>query len=199
VTDPETLLAAFASAIFLLRLVPQPIRLLRTGVSAGVSLLAALNATITDGAWIAYGVTAHLLAVWAVSAVALVLSVANVVLLRRATRTQDIAWALAWLALLLLAALAGRSETVLGAGVLVTCGPQVWTVLRQREVHGVSPWTWVIAMVDALAWGSYGLVVGDAALQGYGVVLLACATAILARLAVVQHSGASMAAIALRD
>lgn len=51
-----------------------------------------------------------------------------------------------------------------------------------------------IAVIDALAWGSYGLVVGDAALQGYGVVLLACATAILAKLAVVQPRGLPMTA-----
>jgi phosphoglucosamine mutase len=53
-------LGYFASAVFLVRLLPQPIRLARDGRPAGVSALAALNAVVSAFAWTAYGLIAGL-------------------------------------------------------------------------------------------------------------------------------------------
>ena len=48
-------LGLLASGVFLVRLLPQPVRLARTGVASGVSPLAALNSMLTMVAWVAYG------------------------------------------------------------------------------------------------------------------------------------------------
>jgi hypothetical protein len=52
-------LAIVASAIYFVRLLPQPIKTQRTGKVEGVSWLGA-NTLIADGAWFAYGLTAHI-------------------------------------------------------------------------------------------------------------------------------------------
>ena len=84
------LLGIVASAVFLVRLLPQPIRLARTGVAEGVSALAALNATISAAVWIAYGLVAHLPVVWGVSVLALIPGVWQVTLLRREVTRRDL-------------------------------------------------------------------------------------------------------------
>ena len=77
-------LAIVASVVFLVRLLPQPLRLARHGVAEGVSALAALNAVISALAWVAYGLQAQLPVVWGVSVLALVPGVWQAMLLRRA-------------------------------------------------------------------------------------------------------------------
>ena len=177
-----TALALIASAIFLVRLLPQPVRLARTGVAAGVSALGAINAVVSAGAWLAYGFSAGLPVVWGVSIVALVPGVWQVVLLRRDVRRSDVKAALVLVAALGLAAIAHLFAVALAAGVLVTAGPQVWKALRDRDLSGIASTTWWVAIADALSWGAYGLVVHDLALEGYCVVLLASAVTVLVRL-----------------
>src|SRR3954466_9284316 len=78
-----TALSLVASAIFLVRLLPQPARLWRTGVTAGVSPVAAANAVTSATAWLVYGLLQGLLVVWTGSIVALIPGVWTVSLLRR--------------------------------------------------------------------------------------------------------------------
>ena len=75
-------LAIVASAIYLVRLLPQPIKTLRTGKVEGASWLGAANTLIADGAWFAYGLTAHIPPVWLVSIPAVAASAWTVALLR---------------------------------------------------------------------------------------------------------------------
>ncbi|MCB1262930.1 MAG: hypothetical protein KDB33_21395, partial [Acidimicrobiales bacterium] len=81
---PE-LLGWIASITYVLRLLPQPVRLWRTGLPAGVSTVAAWNALLCDLGWAAYGASADLPPVLWVSVVAAVPGVWTVVLLRRET------------------------------------------------------------------------------------------------------------------
>ncbi|MDE3204812.1 MAG: hypothetical protein KGQ66_11390 [Acidobacteriota bacterium] len=177
-----TALAVAASAAFLVRLLPQPLRTLRTGHVAGVSALAAMNAGIADLAWLTYGLDRHLPAVWLVSIPALATSTWTVLLLRRAVRRADLALAGLWLAAIALSAVAGILTVALAAGVLVCCGPAVYSAYTSSRPVGLSRWTWWLAVVDAGSWGAYGWVVGDRALELYGVVMLATAAAVLARI-----------------
>ena len=73
-----TLLGLIASGIFLTRLIPQPVQLFRTRDTAGVSPLAALNATIAAVAWLIRGLEQHQPVVWVVSLAALVQSLLTV-------------------------------------------------------------------------------------------------------------------------
>jgi uncharacterized protein with PQ loop repeat len=177
-----TVMALVASAIFLVRLVPQPARVARTGVAAGVSPLAAFNAVVITGAWLAYGLSTHLVVVWAVSVVALVPGVWMVALILRRADWSDVLLCAGLIAVLVGAAAAGLFAAALATGVLVSSGPQVWRAVRERDLRGISPATWWVAVADALAWGAYGLVIDDVALKGYCVVLLACAVTVLVRL-----------------
>jgi hypothetical protein len=57
----------------------------------------------------------------------------------------------------------------------------------------VSRTTWRIAIADALSWGFYGVAIGNLALEGYGIALLATAILILPRLKTVTTAQQSLA------
>ena len=178
-----TALSLVASAIFLIRLLPQPARLWRTGVTAGVSPVAAANAVTSASAWLAYGLLHGLVVVWVVSVAALVPGVWTVALLRREFGRSEVLAAGAVVSAFVLAAALGVLGAALALGVLVTAGPQVWRAIRQSDLRGIARATWFVAIADALLWGSYGLVIGDRALEGYGVVLATSAAIVLGRVA----------------
>ncbi len=174
--------------MFLVRLLPQPVRLARTGVASGVSPLAALNSLLTMIAWVTYGLIAGLPLVWAVSVVALIPGVWTVVLLRRDVSRRDLTWAGAWLAVQVVAAVLGLLVAVLAFGVLVTQGPQVLRALRESDLRGLARATWWLSLLDATTWGAYGLAVGDAALVSYGVVLATSAGIVLGRIHITRRA-----------
>ena len=176
------LLAVAASLVFLARLLPQPLRTFRTGEVAGVSCLAAMNALVADAAWLLYGLTAGVLAVWLVSVPAVVLSGWTVLLLRRTIGWRSAAIASGWLGLIVACAVGGALPLALSLTVLVCCGPAVWSAFSTRSPVGLSRWTWWLAVADAATWGCYGLAIGDGALQMYGAVLMVTAGSVLMRL-----------------
>jgi uncharacterized protein with PQ loop repeat len=179
----ETALSLVASAIFLTRLMPQPVRLWRTGVTAGVSPVAAANAVTSALAWLAYGLSHGLLVVWAASVVALVPGVWSVWLLRREFGRVDVLAAGAVASAFLLAAALEVAGAALALGVLATAGPQVWRAIRQSDLRGIAPATWFVAIADALSWGAYGVLLDDHALEGYCAVLFTSAVIVLGRIA----------------
>ena len=65
--------------------------------------------------------------------------------------------------------------------------PAVVSACRTRDLVGVSASTWLIAWVEAGLWLVYGLGVGDMALTLAGLVGVAMASIILARLALTGH------------
>ena len=179
-------LAITASIVFILRLLPQPLRLARLGVADGVSPLASLNGLVATSAWLAYGLARGLPVVWIVSVIAVVPGAWTVVLLRSRTRWTDVAWAAAWVATLVVAGAGGLFAAALGVGVVVTQGPQVVRALRSTELGGLAPATWWVSLLDASTWGAYGIALGDAALMGYAVVLGSAALIVLGRIQFVR-------------
>lgn len=187
-------LAIVASVVFLVRLLPQPVRLARRGVAVGVSALAALNAVISALAWMAYGLQADLPVVWGVSVLALGPSVWQAWLLRRDLDRRDLLGATLFVGALLAAAALDLLGVALGGTVLVTTGPQVARAVRSDDLAGLAPATWWVAIVDAATWGAYGWAIGDAALVGYFVVLLGSAVTVLWRIgATARAADGSMA------
>lgn len=176
-----------ASGVFLARLLPQPIRLARTGVVAGVSPLAALNSVVTAVAWTAYGVTADLPVVTIVSALAVIPSAWTALLLLRSATRSDWVGGSAWAGVVVLAAATGRLGFLLAGSVLLTIGPQVIVAVRGEDLRGIAPATMWIALCDASLWGLYGLTLADGALMAYGVVLFTSATIVLSRIAVTER------------
>lgn len=176
-----------ASGVFLIRLLPQPLRLARTGVAAGVSPLAAANGVVNAIGWTAYGLTAGLPIVWVVSAIALVLSVWTAGLLRGSYRTVDRVGGAAWLVTVAAAAAFGRLGLVLAASVALTMGPQVVMSLRRNDLRGIAPAALWIGLLDAAAWGAYGVVIGDAPLISYAIVLSSSSLIVLGRVAITSR------------
>lgn len=175
-------LGVLASIAFFARVMPQPVRLWRTGVPNGVSALAAMNSATSDLAWILYGLAAGLIPVWGTAVVGLIPGVWTVLLLRREITRRDLVAVSLWLGLILGSAATGTLVTMLAISVVVNQGPQVWQALREDDLWGISPTTYVFAIFDATLWGAYGLAAGDPAVIGYGVVLLAAALTVLGRI-----------------
>jgi uncharacterized protein with PQ loop repeat len=171
-----------AASAYLVRLVPQPVRLARTGVPAGLSPAAALTTVVTDVVWLAYGLRAGLPAVWIVAAAAIPWGVWTAVGLRDQIVASDVALAAVWLIATVVAAPFGLVGLVLAMSVIGNHGPQVRRAMCESDLAGIAPGTYVLALIDAALWGAYGIALGDAALIGYGAVLLAGAIVILTRL-----------------
>jgi|GEM_PF-434525 len=191
-----TAVSLAASAIFLVRLLPQPARLWRTGVTAGVSPVAAVNAVTSAAAWFAYGLWQGLPVVWLVSVAALVPGVWTVVLLRREFGRDELLAAGAVATGFVSCAALGVLAAALALSVLTSSGPQVWRAIRQSDLRGISPATWFVAIADASLWGGYGLLVADSALEGYGVVLSASALIVLARIGWTRRSSRAATSVA---
>jgi uncharacterized protein with PQ loop repeat len=177
------LLGWLASVVYLSRLLPQPVRLVRTRLPEGVSTVAAMNAVISDAAWVGYGLHAGLVPVWLVAALGVIPGVWTVVLLRDQIRRRDLVRSGIWAAVIAVAAVLGALGVILAASVVVNMGPQVAKAIRSSDLRGLSTATWLIAIGDGLFWGAYGWVVEDGALVGYGVVLVASALIVLGRMA----------------
>lgn len=180
--DLPTVLGVVASVAFLVRLLPQPVRLARTGVPDGVSPMTAINIAVSELAWLVYGLVEGLVPVWAVSLVSLPLAVWTVALLRRQVTRRDLAAGAAWLAVMGLTWVLGVLGLALALSVVVNYGPQVVTALRSDRLDGLAPATWWLALLDATTWGAYGLAVADPELVLYTAVLSTSAVVILVRI-----------------
>ena len=180
--EKQTLTVALgylATAVFLLRLLPQPYKLLRNGPGEGVSGLSCLNEVVAAIAWFGYGLREANPSIWVVSAASLVPGLLTCYLARSLTKRTDVAFAAAWLGVLGSALCSEVGAPILSTTVLVSSWPQVRTALSASELSGVSVRTWQIAVLDAGLWGAYGVALGSVPLVGYAVCLTGCAWIIL--------------------
>lgn len=185
--DLALLLAWIGTALFVVRLLPQPLHLWRHRNDAGVSATSLTNNLVSDAFWLPYGLVAGLPPVWFASVVAIPLDLLTLVLVRRRVSRRVLGVGLAWSAVLGVAWWAGGGlglGLALGASVLVNHGPQVVTALRSDDLSGLHPATWWFSLAEALLWGVYGVALVDAALMAYALVLGGAATIILLRIAV---------------
>jgi uncharacterized protein with PQ loop repeat len=174
------------TALFLVRLLPQPLKLHRTGDTAGVSVQSALNALVSDAGWLVHGLVTGLAPVWVAAIAALPLDVWMLWHLRGRIEVRHLSGAALWAAALAIGgAVWGRAGlgVVLGTSVVVNHAPQVWTALRSHSLSGLAPATWCFALADALLWGGYGWAERDPALIAYGLVLGAASVTILTAIA----------------
>jgi uncharacterized protein with PQ loop repeat len=181
-----------AAVVVIVRMIPQPVRLVRTGVPHGVSALAVINIALTELAWIVYGLRENLVPVWALSLVAFPAGLWTVYLLRDRITRRDLLGAAVWSAAIVLGTLTGTLALALAFSVVVNYGPQVVTAIRGSRLEGLAPATWYLALADAGLWGAYGLAVGDPALIGYCAALASAAVVILARIAHERSSPATV-------
>ena len=173
---------------------PQARRLARTRRIEGVSAVWIGVSLAINGWWLTYGLAAGVWALVPVSAISLVIyaSMAAIYIgtVGRSALTP-MALGVFGLGMIPLPFLIVGGWSLAAIAVGLSYGiqllPAVVSACRTRDLMGVSASTWLIAWVEAGLWLVYGFGVGDIALTLAGVVGVAMASIILARLALTGH------------
>lgn len=169
----DDIVAATATALAGVLLIPQIVRLLRTRETAGVAVTWAALGCVGNATWAVYlGITGVWLA--AIAPALAVLAYALIVGLVAPTSGGG------WLPLSLtylvgLIAIGhfgglGRLGVTLAIVPAVHVAPQVAEVYREANPIGMSPSTWILSVAAAGLWMVYGSMVGSVAVTGYGLV-----------------------------
>lgn len=196
-----SVVAAVATTLAAVFLIPQIVRLIRFNDSAGVSPVWAAFGMLTNSAWILYLGASDL---WlAAAAPALAAATYGITLAVLASLDRRRYWM--WIATfygIALVAVGGLGDMrsfglVLSITPAVQLAPQILSVFRAASPTGVSPSTWTLSIGEAMLWGIYGTIVGDAALLGYGLVTSVGSTLVLGRVLVTCQ--ANRMAVAAQD
>lgn len=162
-----SLLAVASPVLTVGRAVPQAVRLLRSGAS-GVSVATWILILIVAELWCAYGVLAHVPAELGANVPngLLALLIAVLVGHRRATTGRVLvgaslltAAAAALIAMSVHYGVSGLVGDVAVGGSVALYLPQLAKILRERDISGVSLTTWVLALLSAISWGAYGILI----------------------------------------
>jgi len=172
--QPVDLLGWLAVLLTFLRLGSQPWHNLRSRQVAGLSAAAVGNNLVSDVGWLCFGIAVGLPPVWVVSVVLLPVDLLTLWVVRsRIDRTAVLSttlWSTALVGAWVLGGAPGLGA-VLVVSVAVILLPQVIAVLRLDHLDGLSLVTMALAVGEAGVWSVYGLLIGDATLFWYGVVL----------------------------
>lgn len=173
---------AVAAALALSQPVPQILRLVRSRSVAGVSAATIWLGVAVNAAWVAYGVARGHLPVIVVSILYLIGYVAIAGLLVVGGNRRGVPMALAaTVAFVAIGSVAGWTAvgTVLGLVVGVQFIPQIVEAWTSTDLTGLAPGTYRVCLADGIIWGGFGLIVADAPLVLYGVLMAAASVAIL--------------------
>lgn len=186
------LVAVVASVVAAVSLVPQIVKLVRTGDRAGVSPSWPALGAITNLAWTLYLGSQALW--WAMPSTVLMTAFYGAVLYRlgrmgsplRAPVVRGAAWAAILTAI---TAIAGWPVLglVLGFSHLVQITPSVWTAYRTRVPSGIAAGTWWLAGFEGALWGYYGWWYSDVPIVLFAIVALAGSAVMLSRFYATRH------------
>ena len=181
------LVGLVATAVTLAQILPQIVRLVRTGRIEGVSpAWAAGGATINLG-WLAYVIEGRFwVTIPSIIFAIIIFSLALFLLYRngasiRAGLLMSGAIALAC-AVILQAAGWTVLGTLLGLSNGLYLGPSVVAAWRSHAPVGVSPWTWMLTVLEGVEWGFYGVLVESGPITAYGATAILLALLVLLRL-----------------
>lgn len=182
--DVAELFGWVGGVLVVARLVPQAVRLLRTGQTAGVSGLGALCWLGNDVGWLVYGLRADLAPLWLPSLCLVALDVVVVALLAPGLGRREVVPGLTWITGVLGAAALGSGPLGLAliAGSAAGNLPHGWRALRSDDLSGVSRATWLLALADGVLWGVYGAARSDAAVTWYAGLTLLTGAVVLWRI-----------------
>lgn len=184
--------AVVANAVTFVQIIPQIVRLMRTGLTEGVSPIWAAGGMTINLGWLTYVVEngywetiPSIIAAISSFALALYLLYRNGVGVRAAmyvgaavlVASVAIQQAAGWTAL----------GTVLGLSNGLYLGPALVAVWRVRVPVGVSPGTWWLTVLEGLKWGFYGVLVAAGPIVVYGATAVLLAIGVLVRLWMTRH------------
>ena len=181
------LVGIVATVVTLVQIVPQIVRLIRTGRTEGVSpAWAAGGATINLG-WLAYVIEGRFWVTIPSIIVAIVSFLLALYLLHRngaAIRAGLLMSGAIAVASVVIQQAAGWTVlgTVLGLSNGLYLGPSVVAAWRSHTPVGVSPWTWMLTVLEGLKWGFYGVLVEAVPIMVYGSTAILLALLVLLRL-----------------
>lgn len=184
-----------ATAATLVLLVPQIVKLVRTGESAGVSSTWPALGMLSNTGWVVYLVHE---ALWAsVAAPAGAGAGYAVILWALARAGRPLGPSLGRGAgfgavLAAIGAVGGWTAlgVALGLSFAVMLAPSLWVAYRTPDPAGIAPGTWWFGIAEAALWGFYGWHHADPGIVTYAVVAAAGSAAMLARYAATRPAGA---------
>lgn len=186
------LVGIVATAVTFVQIVPQIVRLLRTGRIEGVSpTWAAAGLTINLG-WLAYVIHGGFwVTIPSIIAAVSSFGLALWLLYRNGADIRVALWMSAAVAVASVVVQLGAGWTVLGTVLGLSnglyLGPSVITVWRSRVPSGVSPLTWMLTVLEGLKWGFYGVLVFSGPIVVYGTTAVLLAALVLLRLWTARH------------
>lgn len=181
-------------------LVPQIVRLGRTGNANGVSTTWPAIGLVSNAAWTAYILSQEL---WAAAPSTAVMVIFYLLVFRALAGTgvrlgRPIARGVMWTLILAGTGIIGGWSALgllLGWSYVIQLAPAVWSVYRTDRPTGVSAPTWILIVVEALLWGFYGWWFSDIPIIVYAAVGVVAGCTILVRLgALTWRSGRQVAA-----
>lgn len=185
-TTAATVAVIAATATTLVFVIPQIVKLIRTGDSAGVSTSWPALGLVSNVGWFVYMIARSLWASTVAPFGALVGYAVTLWALRRAGRDLRSSLSQGGVfggVLLAVAALGGWPAlgVVLGLSFGVQLAPSLWAAYTTADPSGISPGTWWIGLAEAVLWGYYGLYHADAGIITFSVVAALGSVAMLAR------------------
>jgi uncharacterized protein with PQ loop repeat len=164
-----------ASILTFIFLIPQIVKLIRTGDSDGVSATWPAIGFVTNVGWLAYMISQGF---WAAIAAPIVTFISYGVILWALARNgrslrESYLRGILWIGLLAATTLiAGWSilGVFLGFSYGVQLAPSIWSAYRTADPSGVSSGTWWIGLAEALLWGYFGWFHADVGIVVFGII-----------------------------
>lgn len=187
--------AGAATVLAAWQLVPQVVKLRRIALPAGISPTWALLGISTNVVWLAYRSSQELWLGLPSPAIAAVLYA--IVLWLIARSRPSLRWAgltgVVWWTCIAGSGVVGGWAlvgTILGLSSGLQAAPSIWAAYRSHRPQGIAPSLWAIGFAQAVLWGYYAWVHGDAALMVYAAATASAALLILGRYGVTHYRGA---------
>ena len=199
-SDWATLIAVAATIISFALLLPQIIRLWRTGRTEGVSPAWAATGASSNVGWLVYILSQELWIVLPSVAVASIQFLLTFWLLYRnhaPVRAGAIAGIVTGTGYAVIGITFGWTVlgTVLAFSYAIQYAPSVMTAWRTWAPIGISPVTWIISVAEAMGWGVYGILIEEAPIIIFGIVSGLSSFAVLSRLWVTRGRDPELAAL----
>lgn len=165
-----------ATAIGLIKAMPQLISLIRAKKVRGVSLDTALTTAVVSFGWAAYGFVSDQYSVGIASGLsAVVFVLVAVFALKYGRSIKELK--MSPIALLIIAGVGviwGEVGLgiVLPISVLVCNYPQIMVAFKEHDLSGLSLGTWLLSVTEGIIWGSYAMIQQDYPIIAFGLLQL---------------------------
>lgn len=181
--NTAVVLATITTLVFL---IPQIVKLVRTGDSSGVSTSWPVLGVVINSGWFVYVISQSLW--WSVVApfgTAIAYGVILWALRRtgrdlRASYGRGTGWAIVLVAITTTLGWSALG-VALGLSYGVMVAPSLWTAYRTPDPSGVSPGTWALGLAEGFLWGFYGWHHADSGILTFSTIAVIGGSLMLAR------------------